>query len=418
MWAPTEYRRSALPDDEIVPPALPSLEPRDGTPEVIETPRGLTRAIESLSGGFGPVGVDAERASGFRYGQRAYLVQLYRADGGTWLIDPIALPDLSRLAHFLSPHEWILHAASQDLACLAEIGLVPQHIFDTELAGRLLGRERVGLAPLVASELGWHLEKGHGAADWSTRPLPESWRRYAALDVEVLPALRDALADDLMAQGKSDWAQEEFAAILNTPAPAPRIDPWRRTSGVHKVRTRRGLAVVRQLWESRDALAQERDRAPGRVLPDAGIIAVALDAPATPEALRSIHGFTRGMGAQHLHRWWRAIQDARALPESQLPELALRGDGPPPPRTWPQKNPVAADRLHRAKDALAKISETHCVPVENLASPDSIRRILWQPPHEVSAIIVRRELQALGLREWQCDLVGPVLEEVLLSPGI
>ncbi len=411
------YRRSALSDDEVVPPVLPSLEPRDGIPEVIETPRGLTRVIEALAAGSGPVGVDAERASGFRYGQRAYLVQLYRTNGGTWLIDPIALPDLSRLAAFLAPHEWILHAASQDLACLAEIGLIPQRIFDTELAGRLLGRERVGLAPLVASDLGWHLEKGHGAADWSTRPLPESWRRYAALDVEVLPALREAMAQDLDAQGKTAWAEEEFEAVLHTPTPIPRVDPWRRTSGLHKVRTRRGLAIVRELWESRDALAQERDKAPGRVLPDAGIIFVALDSPSTPEALRSIHGFARGMGAQHLNRWWRAIEDARTLPDEDLPELALRGDGPPPPRTWAQKNPIAADRLHRAKEALTKLSESHSVPVENLATPDSIRRIMWLPPVDVSGDSVRRELQSLGLRGWQQELVAPIIEDVLTYLG-
>lgn len=363
------------------------------------------------------MGVDAERASGFRYGQRAYLVQLYRMDGGTWLIDPIALPDLSRLAAFLTPQEWILHAASQDLGCLAEIGLIPQRMFDTELAGRLLGRDRVGLAPLVATDLGWHLDKGHGAADWSTRPLPLSWRRYAALDVEVLPALRDALAQDLDAQGKAAWADEEFQAILSAPAQVPRVDPWRRTSGLHKVRSRRGLALVRGLWESRDALAQERDTAPGRVLPDASIISVALDTPTAPEALRGRHGFVRGMGAQHLNRWWRAIEETRALPDADLPELALRGDGPPPPRTWAQKNPLAADRLHRAKDALAKISETHGVPVENLATPDSIRRILWQPPEDVTAQGVRHELQSLGLRGWQQDLVAPVLTEVLAYRG-
>jgi ribonuclease D len=359
--------------------------------------------------------VDAERASGFRYGQRAYLIQLYRQDGGTWLVDPIALPDLSRLAAFLSPHEWILHAASQDLPCLAEVGLIPQRIFDTELAGRLLGRDRVGLAPLVAAELGWHLEKGHGAADWSTRPLPESWRRYAALDVEVLPALRDRLAQDLVNANKWSWAEEEFQAIVAAPPSAPRVDPWRRTSGMHKVRSRRSLAIVKNLWEARDELAQERDTAPGRVLPDAAIVTVALAVPDTQQALREVQGYKRGLAAQHLGRWWSAIHSALAMTEDELPELAIRGDGPPPPRNWASKNPAAAQRLHRAKQALVILSEKHCVPVENMASPEAIRRILWTPPTSADEEVVRYELQKLGLRSWQCELITPVICEVVQS---
>jgi len=393
----------------------PPLEPREGTPEVIETPRGISRAIEALSAGSGPLGVDAERASGFRYGQRAYLIQLYRQDGGTWLIDPIALPDLSRLAAFLRPHEWILHAANQDLPCLAEVGLIPQRIFDTELAGRLLGRDRVGLAPLVAAELGWHLEKGHGAADWSTRPLPESWRRYAALDVEVLPALRDRLAQDLLEAHKWSWAEEEFQAIVDAPPSAPRVDPWRRTSGLHKVRSRRALAIVQRLWEARDELAQERDTAPGRVLPDTAIVTVALAVPHTQQGLRDIQGFKRGLGGQHLGRWWNAIQRALAMGEDELPELALRGDGPPPPRNWVSRNPDAAQRLHLAKQALGILAEEHCVPVENMAPPDAVRRILWTPPTSGNVEEVHYELRALGLRSWQCELVAPVIWEVLQS---
>lgn len=153
------------PPEDAPPEPLLVITPHDGVPPLVDTPRGLTAALDALAAGTGPIAIDAERASGFRYGQRAYLIQLHRVDGGTWLIDPIALPDLHRLAEFVAPLEWILHAATQDLPCLAEVGLRPTRLFDTELAGRLLGRDRVGLGPLVAAELGWHLAKGHGAAD-------------------------------------------------------------------------------------------------------------------------------------------------------------------------------------------------------------------------------------------------------------
>ena len=259
----------------------PLLEPRDGLPPLVASAAALAAATAALGAGTGPVAVDAERASGFRYGHRAFLVQLRRQGAGTVLIDPVACPDLSGLDAALADTEAVLHAASQDLPCLAELGYRPRHLFDTEVAGRLLGCPRVGLATMVESMLGLGLEKTHSAADWSTRPLPEEWLRYAALDVEVLVELRDVLAQQLTEQGKIEWARQEFAAELaaaEQPQP-PRADPWRRTSGIHRVRTRRGLAIVRELWLERDKIARRRDLSPTKVLADAAIVEAARAMP-------------------------------------------------------------------------------------------------------------------------------------------
>jgi len=149
--------------------AVPLLAPRDGLPPLVVTADALGAAARSLGAGHGPVAVDAERASGFRYGHRAFLVQLRRRGAGTVLIDPVACPDLSGIDRALAGTEAVLHAASQDLPCLAEIGYQPRKLFDTELAGRLLGYPRVGLGTLVEEVLGLRLEKSHSAADWSTR---------------------------------------------------------------------------------------------------------------------------------------------------------------------------------------------------------------------------------------------------------
>ena len=143
--------------------------------------------------------MDAERASGFRYSNRAYLVQIRRAGAGTVLIDPVShggdsVEVLAPVAEVLADDEWVLHAADQDLPCLAEIGIRPSALYDTELAGRLANYDRVNLAAMVQRLLGLQLTKGHGAADWSKRPLPEEWLNYAALDVEVLVDLREALS--------------------------------------------------------------------------------------------------------------------------------------------------------------------------------------------------------------------------------
>src|SRR3712207_880695 len=274
------------PDDEpAAPPAVPLLSPRDGLPPVIETSTALVDYAEALAAGSGPVAVDAERASGYRYGQKAYLVQLRRAGAGTGLVDPVPLGDLTVVQQAVADAEWVLHAANQDLPCLAEIGLVPGRIFDTELAARLAGLPRVGLAAVVESLLGYSLVKGHSAADWSTRPLPEEWLVYAALDVEVLVDLRDALAALLDEQGKSEWARQEFAAVLAAGTPPPRQDPWRRTSGVHGLRNRRQLGMLRSLWQARDDLARRRDVAPGRVLPDSAMVSAVQADPQIEGAL-------------------------------------------------------------------------------------------------------------------------------------
>ncbi|NUP67490.1 MAG: ribonuclease D, partial [Nonomuraea sp.] len=318
----------------------PLLEPREGIPPVIADAAALARAVDAFAAGEGPVAVDAERASGYRYGNRAYLVQLRRAGAGTALIDPVGCPDLSELDAALAGAEVVLHAASQDLPCLMEVGFRPREIFDTELAGRLLGYERVGLGTMVETVLGLRLEKGHSAADWSTRPLPEDWLRYAALDVEVLVELRDMLHQELTDSGKLEWAREEFAAVLDTPPPAPRSDPWRRTSGIHKVRNVRALAIVRELWTMRDTIARESDVAPGRVLPDAAIVTAALEGPRTKKALTEISAFTGRSARRYMNDWLAAVNRARALPDGQLPQPSTPGDGPPPPNRWADRDPA------------------------------------------------------------------------------
>jgi ribonuclease D len=410
----TAEHQPARDEGDLVPePAevIPLLEPRDGLPPVIESAEALDRATEAMAGGTGPVAVDAERASGYRYGHRAYLVQLRRAGAGTMLIDPILCPDLSGLDAALAGTEAVLHAASQDLPCLAELNYRPQLLFDTELAGRLLGFPRVALGTMVETVLGLHLEKGYSAADWSTRPLPVDWLRYAALDVEVLVELRDALAGMLTEQGKLDWARQEFAAVLSAPPPAPRADPWRRTSGIHRVRSRRSLAVVRALYEQRDAIAQELNLSPGRVLPDAAIVEAARSLPTSIGALTKISGFTSRVARRHLQEWLAAVRDARAMPEDALPDTGgpAAASGPPPTHRWAERDPAAAARLAAVRATLTDVAGQHTMPPENLLPPDAVRRISWEPPDPPDPLAVEAALSGYGGRRWQVELTaGPI----------
>jgi len=394
---------------------VPLLEPRDGLPPLITTPEDLAEATRRLREGTGPVAVDAERASGFRYGHRAFLVQLRRNEVGTVLIDPIACPDLAELDEALAGTEAILHAASQDLPCLADLGFTPRRLFDTELAGRLLGYPRVGLGTLVEEVLGLTLEKTHSAADWSSRPLPHEWLRYAALDVEVLVELRDALAVQLAEQDKTGWAEQEFAAVLAARPAAPRPDPWRRTSGIHRVRSRRSLAIVRELWLERDQIARQRDISPTRILPDTAIVEAARAAPNSVAELGKLPGFT-GRGARRYGPdWLRAVRRAKALTDTALPEpSAPPGDGPPPAHRWAERDPVAAKRLAAARGAVAALADSHHLPSENLLAPDAVRRLSWQPPEPVSPESVAAELERYGARAWQIEVTATPIAMALI----
>ncbi|MHA6783783.1 HRDC domain-containing protein [Pseudonocardia saturnea] len=396
------------------PAPTPLLVPADGLPPVVADRDALRATAAAFAAGTGPIAVDAERASGFKYSQRAYLVQLRRAGAGTALIDPIPMgSDLADLAPALTGPEWVLHAASQDLSCLAETGLVPTSLFDTELAGRLAGLPRVGLGPMVESLLDLALEKGHGAADWSRRPLPQDWLVYAALDVEVLVELRDVLAGILEQQGKLDWAYQEFEAVRTAGPPAPRAEPWRRTSGIHKIRKPRQLAAARSLWEARDRLAAERDIAPGRVLPDAAIVDAAVNPPESAGALGSMAVF-RGRSQRRMTAyWWSALAAAERLDPADLPRPTAPTDGPPPVARWADRDPDAAARLAAARAAVTAISTEHTVPVENLLQPDLLRRLCWTPPGDDSD--VADFLRKGGAREWQIALLGPALEQALTA---
>jgi ribonuclease D len=395
-------------DSETPEEPLPPLELRDGVAPVITSKSDLAEYSESLKNGSGPVALDAERASGYRYSARAYLVQVRREGAGTALIDPIDIADLTVLGNAIGTSEWILHAATQDLACLAELGMRPQQLFDTEVAARLLGRDKVSLAGLVSSELGRGLAKGHGSADWSLRPLTGEQLRYAALDVEPLVELREILAADLKARGRWDAAQQEFTHLVSFQPKDRGPEPWRRLSGMHALKSPREWALARELWWARDEIAVDTDTAPGRLLPDSAIVAAAMADPGSVGDLLAVKGFHGRGAARYKKQWWQAFDRARALSKDQWPTRPPRGDGPPPPRSWADKDPQAARRLAAAREGVGTLAEDWGVASEMLLSPELLRRVCWEPPDDLEEF-----LRAGAAREWQIDICGPILRAAL-----
>lgn len=382
--------------------------------EVIDDAARLADAAGRLADGSGPVAVDVERASGFRYSQRAYLIQVYRRGAGVFLFDPPPIGDFQPLQDAIGAEEWVLHAASQDLPSLRELGLEPASIFDTELAARLLGHERVGLGAVVEDTLGITLAKAHSASDWSIRPLPQAWLEYAALDVEHLVDVRDKLVEELEQQGKTGFAAEEFRAVLEREPKPPREEPWRRLSGLHTVRGRKALAVARELWTAREEYAREEDVAPGRLVPDRALVAAVLADPKSKSALAAVKDFTGRASRSQLDRWWAAIEAGRAV--TQLPlERASGGDSLPPPRAWADRNPEADARLKAARPVVERRAEELGMPTENLLTPELLRRVAWAPPEPPTAASVGDALTALGARPWQVAQTAQVIADAFVG---
>ena len=395
-------------------PELPLLQAPRAKVHLITNQYLLGQVVEAIASTRGAIAIDAERASGFKYSQRAYLVQIRASNTDIFLIDPAASPEVvpskefAELASLMKDREWILHAATQDLPCLNEIGLYPGAIFDTELAGRLSGQPRVGLGALTESLLHFRLAKEHSAADWSTRPFPDSWLNYAALDVDVLHELATEVETLLSEQGKLDWAKQEFDALMSFQPKPQKLDRWRGITGLHKVQDRSSLEIARQLWHAREALAQKMDVAPGRLIPDSSILVAATEKPKTRPELAAMKSFSGRASRSYLDTWWDAINSANKA--TDLPALKPeKSDALPNHRNWINKFPEADRRLKHAKASLIELSQQKLIPLENLLTPELLRQVSFAPPQQLSSITLSEKLGQLGARPWQVELTAELI---------
>jgi ribonuclease D len=140
--------------------------------------------------------------------------------------------------------------------------------------------------------------------------------------------------------------------------------------------------------------------------------------PRDKAALLGLKGF-RGRGAErYAAQWVEALRRARSLPEEELPPIAARYDGPPPPRAWADRDPVAAARLAKARVGMKAVADEHHLPVENVLTPDYVRRVMWEPPPDDDALAERvaTRLAELGARRWQVELSTDVLVDAIRNP--
>ncbi|MCP1387206.1 HRDC domain-containing protein [Corynebacterium sp. TA-R-1] len=381
---------------------------------LVDSPAGFRRAAQALEAGRGPFAVDTERASAYRYDDRAFLVQVHRRGAGTFLFAPEGHRDAVRdaLEPVLGGADWIIHAAGEDLASLALLGLHPATLFDTELAARLAGFDRPNLGAMVEHYTGTHLEKGHGREDWSLTPLPADWLDYAALDVLYLNDLAEALAEELAAAGMLAAAEQEFAHLIRTRSLAPaQPKTWRDMKGVQAVRSPAGLQIARALWQERDAAARHTDASPAALLQTKVIVAVAQAQPGTPDELARVPGFpARKRGATS--RWFGVVEAALRERRQAWPERTRRDPHTPPSKpTWERTYPESFAALEQARTRVAAAAGNLGIRPEDLLSPATLREVMWSAAARplLDAHDACRRLLAAGAREWQAEIAGPLL---------
>lgn len=393
--------------------------------ELVTTPTEFVQAAQALSSGRGPYAIDTERASAFRYDDRAFLIQIYRRDAGTFLFAPEGhRPELTAaLAPVVNNAQWIVHAAGEDLASLALLGLRPTTLFDTELAARLVGFDRPNLGAMVHHVTGIELEKGHGREDWSSLPLPKDWLDYAALDVAYLHDLAEALTEQLDQRGFLPYAEEEFAHLVTTRSVAPaEAKTWRELKGISAVRSPAGLQLAKSLWQVRDGLARQRDVSPGSILQNQVLVEIAKTVPTTPGDLSRVRGFpSRQRHATSL--WFGHIENALDEPSEYWPTRAKRDPNTPPSKgNWERNHPESWQFYVQTRDLIAEKAAQLGMSPEHLLAPPTLRAVVWQTAAEREEadearwqVMVRdtdyavRRLLSAGARQWQAELVAPLL---------
>ena len=383
----------------------------------------IRQAADRLAQGTGWCAVDTERASGFRYHNRVCLLQIRRAGAGTMLIDVESDPQATTdfIGRVLADTGWVVHAASTDLPYLEQLRLRPPQLFDTELTGRFLGFHRVNLAAMVEHYLGVRLRKNHGGEDWSRRPIPSEWLDYAALDVEYLLPLADAMRSELSQQHpKDEWVAEEcdyLTRVYRGYSPTPKS--WEDLRGVHGLRTSKQLQVARWLWRVREKLARASDTAVSRLLPDKALVALATELPTTVPKVMRTPGYPPRLRRKARY-WANQVDKALRTAQDRWPEpfpIPTYRDTPPSRYTWSRYYPESFPKLTMVREELARVAAQVEIPVENMIQSSDTNEIVWRS-QELKEVTDDTELlellQRLQIRPWQQKLCLPIFTSILL----
>lgn len=364
--------------------------------QTVDTPAALTELCARIAQS-DRVGLDTEFHNERSYTARLMVVQL-AFDDGFAVVDPLALPQLERLAQALTQTQVVGHALSSDLKILADrFGVVPDDVFDCQVAAAFLGYGlSISLADLVRDLEGVRLRKLHTVSDWSKRPLSAGQLEYLIDDVAHLLPMQEKLAARLKQKNRYEWALEE-CRLLGDPA-RYRVDERRmytRIPGANRM-SRRELAVLSELAKLRDQLARDRDVPLKYVMPDDVLAGIATLRPKTADDLTQLRRFDPGRRAL-AGAILAAVKRAEAMPEDELPPRINRALG------------NARETLVSLMSVVVgEIARENEIPPSLLTPRSSLDRVAREIPAEREAF-----MRALDLTPWRTSLVGERLWRLL-----
>jgi ribonuclease D len=365
-------------------------------PRWIRTPDELAALVAQL-GSAKALSCDTEADGLHHYPVKLCLVQVADDQGHSHLIDPLVLSTLAPLGPFFADPRIlkVLHAADNDLGYLKRLyGFTSAGIFDTAIAARFLGVTSLSLEGLLRDFLGVDPGPSRQKDDWSRRPLSPAQETYALNDVLHLIPLRNRLADELRAKGRLGWVEEECAAVAAMPAPSSPVDPdaYMGLKGAKDL-DGRGLAVLRELHQAREALAVKLDRPPFMILGNESLVGLAALRPRDSEAILTVRGCTSNVVRRAGEAIVAAVERGLAVPESELPVRRNR------PR------PVIPGAVQRRREVLRiwRVEASKQVGLDpGVIFPQRlIDRLSADPPTSVEALA-----RVEGVGRWRAELFG------------
>ncbi|MDY0168877.1 MAG: HRDC domain-containing protein [Thermoguttaceae bacterium] len=359
----------------------------------------LARFCDELTGE-PSIAIDTEFVAEHTYRPVLCLVQVATREQLV-LIDAMTIPDVTPFWQTVveGDHETIIHAARSELEfCLDAAGALPARLFDVQVAAGLIGAEYpAGYNSLIGRLLGEKPGKHETRTDWRRRPLSHRQIDYALDDVRFLHPLRDTIYDALVHSGRLGWLEEEMGAVREGFSATRAGERWRRVSGNAGLKPRQ-LAVVRALWQWRDAEAGRRDKPARYVLRDDLIIELARRASADPAQILSLRGMERGDLRRRVDELSAAVEQALELPEEQLPQ--------PLRRERTQDYSVLGQFLFAALGSLCR--EANLAPAL-VGTPNDIRDLITYNTSESKAT---GNVPRLG-RGWRAEFVGRLFDDLL-----
>lgn len=345
------------------------------------------------------VAVDTEADSLHSYFDKVCLIQISLPDEDL-IIDPLVRVDLSRFGEILADPAItkVFHGGDYDLRIMhRDFHFTVRNLIDTSICAQLLGYEGLGLAALLDRHFGVKLNKQHQRADWSMRPLPADMLAYASMDTHYLVALAAKLKDELTALGRWEWAVEEFARLENVRyrdvSDEEAGESWRKVKNIGAL-DRRSLAIVRDLYEWRDALARKADRPPFKILGNDTLVDIAKEKPATYRELAQLRSVSRYHADRYGRELASIVRRAMEIPEAELPE---RNE----PKPWIRDKQLEA-RINRLKTVRDKYARELKIDPSVLAAR-----------HILAGVATSGTLDVPTMREWQKGVMGEELLRAL-----